>query len=123
MKQVLLVFIGGGVGSAMRYLIGRWLNPLFESFPLGTFLANIIGCFIIGFTLELVVKGDHLTHRQLLLIATGFCGGFTTFSTFSLENFLFLKNGDYLHFLVYSISTFAIGLTAVLVGASSAKLF
>ncbi len=92
MKNFLLVFIGGGFGSGLRYLIGKYLNSSLGSFPIGTFTVNILGSLLIGLILGYAAKENSLSQNQVLLLATGFCGGFTTFSAFAHENFQLLKN-------------------------------
>lgn len=116
MKQLLLVFIGGGFGSILRYAIGRWLNNTETGIPYGTFVANILGSLIIGFILGLAAKNETLTQNHTLLLATGFCGGFTTFSTFAYENHVFLKSGDFTSFALYTIISFIVGFLAVFAG-------
>lgn len=116
MKQLLLVFIGGGFGSVLRFLIGKSLNSHESGIPYGTFLANILGSLLIGFILGYALKNNSLNENQTLLLATGFCGGFTTFSTFAYENHLFLKSGDFTSFAVYTIASFIIGFLAVFLG-------
>jgi len=116
MKQALLVFIGGGFGSVLRFFIGRHLNNPETGIPYGTFLANILGSLLIGIILGLAAKNDTLSQSQILLLATGFCGGFTTFSTFAYENHVFLKSGDFMSFAVYTIASFIIGFLAVFLG-------
>jgi len=115
MKQLLLVFIGGGFGSALRYIIGKYLNNS-EGFPWGTFVTNILGSLLIGVILGLAVKNNTLSSNQTLLLATGFCGGFTTFSTFAYENHELLKSGDFTSFAFYSIGSFVVGFLAVFLG-------
>ena len=83
MKQILLVFIGGGFGSTLRYIIGKYMNSTETGIPWGTFTANILGSLIIGVILGFAAKNDALSSNQTLLLATGFCGGFTTFSSFT----------------------------------------
>lgn len=122
MKQVLLVFIGGGFGSVARYLLGKWLNNLENAIPYGTMLANVLGSLLIGVIIGYLAKTSSLTESQSLLLATGFCGGFTTFSTFAYENQLFLKNGDYFNFLTYTLGSLALGIAAVFVGLYISKL-
>ncbi|MFD1064029.1 fluoride efflux transporter CrcB [Winogradskyella litorisediminis] len=115
MKSALLVFLGGGIGSVLRYLIGKWLNSSQTGIPYGTFLANIIGSFLIGIIIGLFIK-QQLNEQQTLLLATGFCGGFTTFSTFAYENHMFLKSGDFTSFALYTIGSFIVGFLAVFGG-------
>lgn len=122
MKQVLLVFIGGGAGSALRFLISRSLNPL-SAFPLGTFLVNISGSLLIGLILGLGLRQEILSPNTTLLLATGFCGGFTTFSAFSFENQAFLRAGDYLNFGIYTAGSILLGIGAVLAGFYLSRLF
>lgn len=116
MKQLLLVFIGGGFGSVLRFIIAKYLNSSENGIPYGTFAANIIGSLLIGIILGLAAKNNTLTQNQTLLLATGFCGGFTTFSTFAYENHVFLKTGDLTSFAIYTIASFVIGFLAVFLG-------
>lgn len=122
MKQLLLVFLGGGIGSMLRHIISRTFNDYFQHFYLGTFLVNIIGCLIIGLVLGLSLKGNLLTQNQTLLLSTGFCGGFTTFSSFAFENHSLIKAEEILHFSFYTISSITVGILAVLLGFWISKL-
>ena len=121
MKQLVLVFLGGGFGSVLRYAMGRFLNNPENGMPYGTFIANSLGCLLIGIILGLAAKTDSLSQNQTLLLATGFCGGFTTFSTFAYENHMFLKSGDFTSFALYTIVSFVIGFLAVFFGMYLAK--
>ena len=116
MKQFFLVFVGGGFGSALRFLIGKYLNNAETGIPYGTFAANIIGSLLIGIILGFAAKNNALTENHTLLLATGFCGGFTTFSTFAYENHVFLKTGDFTSFALYTIGSFMVGFLAVFIG-------
>ena len=116
MKQLILVFVGGGFGSALRFIIGKWLNNTENGIPYGTFATNIIGSLLIGIILGLAAKNETLSQSQTLLLATGFCGGFTTFSTFAYENHMFLKSGDFASFAMYTIASFVVGFLAVFLG-------
>lgn len=116
MKQLFLVFIGGGIGSVLRFLFGKYLNSTQDGIPYGTFAANILGSLLIGIILGLAAKHNGLTSNQTLFLATGFCGGFTTFSTFAYENHVFLKSGDFTSFAIYTISSFIVGFLAVFFG-------
>ncbi|MFD0796916.1 fluoride efflux transporter CrcB [Maribacter chungangensis] len=122
MKQLLLIFIGGGFGSLLRFLISRSLNDHFPNFYLGTFLVNGIGCLLIGFLLGLSMKTNILSQNQTLLLTTGFCGGFTTFSTFAMEGHYLLKDSNLLHFSFYTILSIAVGIIAVSLGLWTSKL-
>jgi CrcB protein len=121
MKNLLLVFIGGGFGSVLRFVIGKWLNNSENGIPYGTFVANVLGSLLIGFILGYAAKNDALSQNSTLLLATGFCGGFTTFSTFAYENHIFLKSGDFTSFAFYTIASFVVGFLAVFAGISLVK--
>ena len=123
MKQLVLVFVGGGFGSVLRYIIGKALNNTENGIPYGTFLANVLGSLLIGIILGLALKNNTLSNNQTLLLATGFCGGFTTFSTFAYENHVFLKTGDFTSFALYTIASFILGFLAVFFGMWLAKQF
>lgn len=116
MKQLVFVFIGGGTGSIARYILGKVWNTSSSGIPYGTFTANILGSLIIGVILGWAIKNETLSSNTTLLLATGFCGGFTTFSTFAYENHNFLKTGDFLLFAIYAIASFSIGILAVFGG-------
>lgn len=116
MKQLLFVFLGGGIGSIARFILARYFNSEASGMPYGTFLANVLGSLLIGLILGFAAKNESLTQDQTLLLATGFCGGFTTFSTFAYENHVFLKSGDFLNFFLYAIGSFVLGFAAVFLG-------
>ena len=116
MKNVLLVFLGGGLGSSLRYLISKYLNQLENSIALGTFTVNILGSLLIGVIMGFALKNDTHSSTLTLLVATGFCGGFTTFSAFALENYQLLKTGDITNFIVYTLGSVALGIIAVFIG-------
>jgi CrcB protein len=122
MKSLLLVFLGGGIGSALRYLVSRSLNGAPPGFPYGTFIVNIIGSLIIGVILGFALKHHSPSSNTALFIATGICGGFTTFSAFSYENVMFLKAGDYQTFIIYTLGSILLGLAAVFTGIWIAKI-
>ena len=120
MKAVLLVGVGGFLGSILRYSISlslkkvQWLG---SSLP-PTLIANLLGCFLIGVLLGYSGK---LSKDALLLTTTGFCGGFTTFSTFSFESFQYLQKGDYKTAFIYILSSVIIGVVFTLAGFSLSK--
>ena len=124
MKTALIVFAGSGAGGVLRYVVQKmFIDAGFVQFPAGTFAVNIAGCFLIGLFNGLALKNNFITPQILILLTTGFCGGFTTFSTFASENMNLLRNGDYIVFSIYTISSFAVGIGAVLLGLNTGKFF
>ena len=116
MKSFLLVFLGGGLGSGLRYLVSITMNQYSKVLPFGTFTVNMLGCLLIGLILGYAQKENTLTSNQTLLLATGFCGGFTTFSAFANENLELIKNGELFNFSVYTLGSVLIGILAVFIG-------
>lgn len=123
MKQLALVFIGGGLGSTLRYGLSKYLDSFETGIPYGTFAANITGSLLIGIILGIALKNDTLSQNTVLFLATGFCGGFTTFSTFAYENHVFLKSGDFMSFALYTIASFVVGFAMVFLGMWLVKIF
>ena len=108
---------GGFVGTCCRFLVNRlFLVTWKASFPLATFTINILGCFIFGLLTGLLSKSGVISPRWNALFITGFCGGFTTFSTFSYESFNLGMNGEMVQSLIYIFSSIVVGLLAVWVG-------
>ncbi|TNL08574.1 fluoride efflux transporter CrcB [Kosakonia cowanii] len=93
LQLLLVVFIGGGTGSVARWMLSMKLNPVHQIIPLGTLTANLIGAFIIGAGLAWFNRMTHIDPVWKVLITTGFCGGLTTFSTFSAEVVFLLQEG------------------------------
>jgi len=122
MRPLLLVGIGGGLGSVFRYLVQVFIGrhvPLV--FPLGTFLVNCPGCFLIGLFYALSAKYSWFGPEWRLLLITGICGGYTTFSTFSYDGFYLLKQGSGVAFLFYAMGTVGLGLLATFAGVAFFK--
>lgn len=113
LRQLLLVALGGALGSAMRYLTAILLARHYTgSIPLATLVVNILGCFLIGLLIGLCSETTYLR----LLFITGFCGGFTTFSTFTAESYVMFREGAYGLALLYIAGSVLIGLLALWVG-------
>lgn len=122
MKAILLVFLGGGLGSVARYSIYKLMAVGNLSLPYGTLLANVTGSLILGLVLGYSLKQGNLSQNTLLFLTTGFCGGFTTFSTFAFENQAFLRAGDYFSFSVYTFGSLFLGISAIILGIFLSKL-
>jgi len=117
MKQLLIVFIGGGLGSVMRFLIGKLLPYSGKGFPWNTFCVNLLGCFLIGLLSGYFLRNSTENESSLILFSTvGFCGGLTTFSSFANENLSFIRSGDLTIFMVYSLLGFTSGILMVYFG-------
>lgn len=101
MKNIFYIFLGGGFGSILRYAISKLFMADKSSFPWSTLIANFIGCFIIGIVLGWFINSNKQYSDLYVFLSIGFCGGLTTFSTFSVEGLAYLKNGDLLIFITY----------------------
>lgn len=116
-----MVGIGGMIGSIGRYLISIWLIRPADHLPFGTLMVNLLGSLLIGF---LIALGARQSETWRLLLVTGFCGGFTTFSTFSLENLKLIQLGNTSLFIQYTLISILGGLACVYIGyLSGTKLF
>ncbi len=119
--KFILIFLGGGLGSVLRYLISKYFNAFDTVIPYGTFLVNILGSLFIGILLGLSLRSNMLNHNQTLFLAVGFCGGFTTFSTFAFESTEILESGDYFNLALYLIGSIVLGILAIFLGLYLAK--
>ncbi len=120
MQHLWLVFLGGGAGSVARYTMAKLVSDrLGTNLPFGTFSVNIIGCFLIGLIYAILQKYSTGNQTEIkLLLATGFCGGFTTFSAFAYENNQLWQQGNNFPALVYILSSVGLGLIATFIGMS-----
>lgn len=117
-KQILLVGAGGAVGSILRFLASEMTNRFYiQSFPLATFLINIVGCFCIGLFINVIPANANLK----LLLIVGFCGGFTTFSTFARETFDLVNHNQMGLAFVYTIASCVLGICTVWLGMLLSK--
>ena len=124
MKQLLIVFIGGGIGTVLRYLLSKLIPYSGNGFPWNTFGTNLIGCFMIGILTSYFLRNLSNDQSDIVLFATiGLCGGFTTFSTYAYENLNLLKSGDHLNFIIYSLISIIFGIIMVYLGMIINKLF
>ncbi len=113
-KNLFIVGLGGCLGSMMRYTLWYFFRSV--NFPTATFIVNILGSLIIGIIIGISLKDVHFSQNWKLFIATGICGGFTTFSAFSIENLQMLQAGKYLSALLYISSSIIFGIAAAWLG-------
>jgi len=117
LKTILLVIVGSAIGGGARFIISEFIKQKFPmKFPIGTFLVNMLGCFIIGVVYAYASKNADNSPQIKLLLATGFCGGFTTFSAFSSENMELLKSGNQLTAMLYILTSVTLGILATVAG-------
>lgn len=116
LKDLLLVGLGSGLGGMCRYLVSQLLVTTQNGFPWGTFTVNIVGSLLIGLLWGLSSRFPSLSPVLTLLFMVGFCGGFTTFSTFSREGLSLLQTQNYTLFLLYTLASVVLGILAVMVG-------
>lgn len=124
MYNIFAIFIGGGIGAILRYLTGiLCINYLKFNFPIATFTANIIGCLILGFLYVFFIEKSQITPVIKYALTVGFCGGLTTFSTFSLEIFEMIQNTQFLNAAIYIFFSIAVGILATFIGGYLCKTF
>ncbi len=122
MKMLLIVGLGGGLGSIARFLSQKTVAQFLPvSFPYGTFFINILGSFLIGIFFGISEKSNVLSPEVRLFLTTGFCGGFTTFSTFSLDSLMLIRDAQYLYFGLYAGLSVLLGLAATFAGVALIK--
>ncbi len=123
-KAIIAVGLGGFAGSVLRYLVSRLVSGVnFLSLPLGTLLVNVVGCFVLGLLTGLFSRTQGMSPELRLLLTTGLCGGFTTFSTFMGENFEMARGGHFALLTAYVVISLAAGFVLFYAGyALSAKV-
>jgi CrcB protein len=116
MKLVFVIAAGSGIGGVLRYGLQMLVYKFYPfAFPLGTFLVNLLGCFLIGVFFALTDK-NLLGNEMKFFLITGICGGFTTFSTFSYDNIMLLRSGYLWYFFFYTFGSLLLGLLATYLG-------
>lgn len=122
LKTIVYIAIGGALGSVLRFLTSILVNKYWQSiFPMATFLVNIVGCFLIGFIISFFHKQNLLNSDLKWFLITGFCGGFTTFSAFGLENVRLLENQNLGLSLLYVLTSVIVGIGFVWIGMLTGK--
>jgi fluoride exporter len=124
-NKMLLLMVGGAVGTYLRYVIGKWFNsqPWAQAFPYGTLFINVTGSFILAASAVIVLERLPPEHQDwYLLIGTGFCGGYTTFSTFEWETFRLVRDGSWAYALGNVIASVVAGFIGVLLGVMLVSL-
>jgi fluoride exporter len=116
-RDLLYIFLGGGIGSVVRFAIGKWISSLHsQQFPFGTLVANITACVILGFVIGLADHKQIISPAARLFWAVGFCGGFSTFSTFSAETITLLQNGFHFNSVLYVMGSLVFCVSATYAG-------
>ncbi len=116
LKEIIAVFIGGGIGSILRFLLNKIEIVSENNYPYSTFISNVVGCFILGLVLGYFIKNGSNNSTLFVFLTVGLCGGFTTFSTFSNENLQLIQNGHILSFLIYTLLSLILGIMFVYFG-------
>ena len=123
MSILISIFLGGGFGAIIRYLVIEQVNKLFlVAFPFGTIAVNVIGAFLIGLLSSYLAERLYVSENIKMFLIVGFCGGFTTFSSFNIEFYQLFSNGEILSSLIYVTTTFVLTVVAFYIGVSLLKL-
>ena len=123
-KILFIIGAGSFLGGISRFLASRYIqNTVISAFPYGTFVVNIAGCFLIGLIYGLSERGDFISAEWRMFLTVGFCGGFTTFSTFANENVALLRDGNIFNFALYTSLSVFVGILATWSGNLITKIF
>ena len=117
MRELILIFVGGGLGSVTRFSLGKWVSSfLSQNFPYGTLAVNVIACIVLGLAIGLADHKQIISAQSRLFWTVGFCGGFSTFSTFSSETLTLIQTGFQLTAVLYITASLILCLAATFVG-------
>lgn len=123
MLEIFIIALGGGIGATTRYLVSDWAaQRLGASFPYGTLIVNVVGCFIIGMFMQLMTERIIVSPYWRLLVTVGFAGGLTTFSSFSYETLILLRDTGITIAMYNVLANMVFGFFATWVGISFAKI-
>lgn len=124
LKLILIIGTGSFIGGIARFLTSRYIqNTVISAFPFGTFIVNILGCFLIGLFYGISERSNIINPEWRMFLTVGFCGGFTTFSTFANENIALIRDGNFLFFALYASLSVFIGITATYLGTLITKIY
>jgi CrcB protein len=124
MLSYIAVFVGGGIGAVLRYIVSLISTKVFGTgFPVGTFIINIVGSLFLGFVAALAASRNDVNHNVVVFFTIGVAGGFTTFSTFSYESLTLMRKGQVLDCMGYLFMSPVMGFMAVYLGSYLGKLY
>ena len=124
LRTILFIGTGGFLGTVARFLVSKLSQQMFQTtFPLGTLIVNLTGCFILGIIYGLMERGELFSSDVRLFLTVGFCGGFTTFSTFAFENANMLRDGNFTQVALYTGISVIIGIAALIAGGVTTRMF
>jgi CrcB protein len=122
MKDYFFVFAGGGVGSILRFMMSKLVNPYAISFPVATLISNLFSCFLLGFFV-VMAKNKFMEYPVPPLLIVGFCGGLSTFSSFSFETYQLIQQSNYFYAGINILLSILICILAIYVGIKTGRMF